>query len=141
VLTGWLTPKFKTIADFRKDNGSAIHKTCRRFIEVCRRLNLFAHAVGGDRRQQVKAVNARGKNFTRDKLEADGSGRGEHRALPVGAGDSGPSGRRVGGSQILAACRDLLECWSTTDTEGFAGRSRRIVRCVQSSSAREVRRP
>src|ERR1700719_2187146 len=28
-LTGRLTPDFKTIADFRKDNGSAIRGTCR----------------------------------------------------------------------------------------------------------------
>ncbi len=31
-LTGCLTPDFKTIADFRKDNGPAIRKVCREFI-------------------------------------------------------------------------------------------------------------
>jgi transposase len=31
-LLGRLTPDFKTIADFRKDNGAAIHKVCREFI-------------------------------------------------------------------------------------------------------------
>src|ERR1700741_2540735 len=44
-LTGRLTPDFKTIADFRTDNGPAIRATCRQFIALCRRLNLFAHAV------------------------------------------------------------------------------------------------
>jgi len=34
-LTGRLTPDFKTIADFRKDHGSAIGRVCREFI-VCR---------------------------------------------------------------------------------------------------------
>src|SRR5438105_2972453 len=31
-LTGQLTPDFKTIADFRRDNGPAIRKVCARFI-------------------------------------------------------------------------------------------------------------
>ena len=34
-LTGCLAPDFKTIADFRKDNGPAIRKVCREFIVVC----------------------------------------------------------------------------------------------------------
>src|SRR6266481_2858990 len=42
-LTGRLAPDFKTIADFRKDNGPAIRVTCRQFIALCRRLGLFAH--------------------------------------------------------------------------------------------------
>ena len=52
---------------------------------------------------KFKAVNARDKNFTRASCRNGGSGRGEHRALSVGAGDGGPSGRRVGGSQVGAA--------------------------------------
>jgi transposase len=44
-LTGRLMPDFKTIADFRKDNGPAIRASCRQFIALCRRLDLFAHAV------------------------------------------------------------------------------------------------
>ena len=31
-LTGRLVPDFKTIADFRKDNGKAIRKVCREFV-------------------------------------------------------------------------------------------------------------
>src|SRR4029077_2529293 len=67
-LTGRLAPDFKTIADFRKDNGPAIRATCRRFVEMCRRLNLFAHAVAAIDGSKFKAVNARDKNFTRAKL-------------------------------------------------------------------------
>jgi transposase len=44
-LTGRLAPDFKTIADFRKDNGSAIRAACRQFITLCRRLDLFTHAI------------------------------------------------------------------------------------------------
>jgi transposase len=68
-LTGRLAPDFKTIADFRKDNGPAIRATCRRFVEMCRRLNLFAHAVAAIDGSKFKAVNARDKNFTRAKLQ------------------------------------------------------------------------
>jgi hypothetical protein len=31
-------PDFKTIADFRKDNGEAIRKVCREFVVLCRRV-------------------------------------------------------------------------------------------------------
>src|ERR1700751_771911 len=62
-LTGRLAPEFKNIAGFRKDNGAAIRATCRRFVEMCRRLNLFAHAVAAIDGSKFKAVNARDKNF------------------------------------------------------------------------------
>ena len=68
-LTRRLAPDFKTIADFRKDNGPAIRATCRRFIDLCRRLDLFSHAVAAIDGSKFKAVNARDKNFTRAKLK------------------------------------------------------------------------
>ncbi len=68
-LAGRLAPDFKTIADFRKDNGPAIRAACRRFIDVCRRLDLFTHAVVAIDGSKFKAVNARDKNFTKGKLK------------------------------------------------------------------------
>src|SRR5260370_4533598 len=68
-LTGRLAPDFKTIADFRKDNGPAIRATCRRFIDLCRRLDLFSHAVAAIDGSKFKAVNTRDKNFTNGKLK------------------------------------------------------------------------
>lgn len=38
-LTGRLMPDFKTIANFRKDNGPAIRKVCSQFVRLCRKLN------------------------------------------------------------------------------------------------------
>jgi transposase len=35
-LTGRLAPDFKTIADFRKDNGKTIRSVCRQFVVLCR---------------------------------------------------------------------------------------------------------
>ncbi len=39
-LTGQLMPDFKTIANFRNDNGRAIRKVSRQFIILCRQLKL-----------------------------------------------------------------------------------------------------
>jgi len=69
-LTGRLTPDFKTIADFRKDNGPAIRGACRQFVELCRRVGLFTLQVAAIDGSKFKAVNARDKNFTPAKLKA-----------------------------------------------------------------------
>jgi transposase len=69
-LTGRLTPDFKTIADFRKDNGPAIRNVCREFIELCRGLDLFSEAIVAIDGSKFKAVNNRDKNFTDRKLKA-----------------------------------------------------------------------
>src|SRR5271169_4118529 len=68
-LTQRLAPDFKTIADFRKDNGPAIRAACREFIALCRRLELFTLAVAAIDGSKFKAVNNRDKNFTPHKLE------------------------------------------------------------------------
>src|SRR6185503_14001277 len=44
-LTGRLAPDFKTIADFRHDNGQAICKVCSQFVLLCRKLNLFSQSL------------------------------------------------------------------------------------------------
>jgi transposase len=44
-LTGRLAPDFKTIADFRKDNGAAIRAVCSQFVVLCRKLGLFTRAI------------------------------------------------------------------------------------------------
>ena len=68
-LTGRLMPDFKTIADFRKDYGTAIQATCRQFVLLCRKLDLFSDAVVGIDGSKFKAVNNRDKNYTPYKLE------------------------------------------------------------------------
>src|SRR5215813_5989697 len=68
-LSGKLMPDFKTIADFRKDNGQAIGNVCREFIVLCRELNLFSEAIVAIDGSKFKAVNNRDKNFTDTKLK------------------------------------------------------------------------
>lgn len=64
-----LAPDFKTIADFRKDNGAAIKQVCARFIEVCRKLGLLTKASVAIDGSKFKAVNNRDRNFTKAKVE------------------------------------------------------------------------
>ena len=68
-LTRRLAPDHKTIADFRKDNGPAIRKVCARFVELCRRLGLFAEASVAIDGSKFKAVNNRDRNFTEAKMK------------------------------------------------------------------------
>ena len=44
-LVGRLAPDFKTIANFRKDNGEAIRLVCREFVMLCRKLNSLCRSV------------------------------------------------------------------------------------------------
>jgi transposase len=67
-LTGRLMPDFKTIADFRRDNGPAIRAACAQFVVLCRQLNLFTRAVVAIDGSKFKAVNNRDKNFTVAKV-------------------------------------------------------------------------
>ena len=67
-LVGRLAPDFKTIADFRKDNGAAIRAVCAQFVGLCRRLRLFTHAVVAIDGSKFKAVNNRDKNYTVAKV-------------------------------------------------------------------------
>src|SRR5436305_12335699 len=69
-LTGRLMPDFKTIADFRKDNGEAIRNACREFVLLCRGLGLFKEAAVAIDGSKFKAVNNRDKNFTDRKITA-----------------------------------------------------------------------
>ena len=68
-LTGQLAPDFKTIADFRKDNGKAIREVCRSFVALCRELDLLNVASVAIDGSKFKAVNARDKNFTEAKMK------------------------------------------------------------------------
>ena len=64
-----LRPDFKTVADFRRENAPAFKVAFRRFVYLCRQLDLFGRellAVDGTR---LKAVNSQERNFTREKLK------------------------------------------------------------------------
>lgn len=69
-LTGRLSPDFKTIADFRKDNGKAIQKVCGQFVELCKQMDMFEQSNIVIDGSKFKAVNSRDNNYTEGKIKA-----------------------------------------------------------------------
>jgi len=69
-LTGRLAPDFKTIADFRRDNGKGSRNACRSFIVLCRHMKLFSQAVVAIDGSKFKAVNSLDRNFSPGKIDA-----------------------------------------------------------------------
>lgn len=67
-LLSKLTPDFKTIADFRKDNLAAIKAACREFTLLCQRLDLFGGEFVAIDGSKFRAVNSRKRNFNRESL-------------------------------------------------------------------------
>jgi len=68
-LLGKLTPDFKTIADFRKDNLKPLQAVARQFTLLCRKLELFGGELLAIDGSKFAAVNARDQNFNADKLQ------------------------------------------------------------------------
>jgi transposase len=64
-----LTPDFKTIADFRKDNGVALRRVCQEFTLLCKRLDLFGRELIAIDGSKFKAVNSKDRNFSETKLK------------------------------------------------------------------------
>ena len=64
-----LSPDFKTIADFRKDNKKAIKQVCREFTLLCKRLELFGGELIAIDGSKFRAVNSKKRNFNEAKLK------------------------------------------------------------------------
>ena len=65
-----LRPDFKTIADFRKDNGKGIRAVCREFTLLCRKLELFGGELVAVDSTKIKAQNSKARNYSHAKLRA-----------------------------------------------------------------------
>jgi len=68
-LLGKLTPDFKTIADFRKENLKPLGAVSGQFTVLCRKLELFGGQLLAIDGSKFGAVNARDQNFNAAKLE------------------------------------------------------------------------
>jgi transposase len=64
-----LTPDFKTIADFRRDNPRALKAVCREFTLLCKQLDLFGGQLVAIDGSKFRAVNSKERNFTGPGLE------------------------------------------------------------------------
>lgn len=81
-LLGRLTPDFKTVANFRKDNPKGIRGVCRQFVVLCRELGLFAEAVVAIDGSKFKAVTIT-ENETSPAPSCSGKCRRSSRASSV----------------------------------------------------------
>jgi hypothetical protein len=73
-LRNSLTPDFKTIADFRKDNLQPIQKVCRAFTLLCKELDLFGAelvAIDGSKFKAVKRVVEQCAHVAAARLRSD----------------------------------------------------------------------
>jgi transposase len=57
-----LTPDFKTIADFRRDNAKAIKQVCKRFTLLCQKLGLLGGELVAVDGSKFKACNSKKRN-------------------------------------------------------------------------------
>lgn len=68
-LLGNLTPSFKTIADFRKDNKLVLKKVYREFVYICKRADLVDFKLVAIDGSLFSAVNHNNKNISKNKLK------------------------------------------------------------------------
>ena len=64
-----LSPDYKTIADFRKDNRAAFQGVFRSFTLLCGQLDLFGGNLIAVDGSKFKAVNSPNRHFTKDQLK------------------------------------------------------------------------
>ena len=68
-LLGKLTPGFRTISDFRKDNTKGLKNVFRQFTLLCKKLELFGGELIAIDGSKFKAVNSRERNYNQKKLK------------------------------------------------------------------------
>jgi transposase len=84
-----LSPDFKTIADFRRDNAAALKGVCREFTLLCRKLQLFGGELVAIDGSQVQGRQQSAAQFQRSALEPGHQSAGaEDRRLSAEFGSS-----------------------------------------------------
>lgn len=68
-LINKITPDFKTISDFRKDNKEAISGIFKKFVLLCKGWDLFGKELVAIDGTKIRAQNSKKKNFNNDKLD------------------------------------------------------------------------
>lgn len=64
-----LKPDFKTIADFRKDNGNAIKNVFREFVLICRQLGVIGGGLVAIDGSKFRAQNSKEKNLSKNQVK------------------------------------------------------------------------
>ncbi len=68
-LLGGLTPNYKTIADFRKDNGEPLKAVNKDFVLLCRELNLYGGKKCAIDGSFFHGNASKASIYTKDKLD------------------------------------------------------------------------
>ena len=68
-LTEGLAPDFKTIADFRKDNSTALQEVFKDFLQMCRRLDLLRFNIVAIDGSKMRGQNSINEIYRRDTIE------------------------------------------------------------------------
>ena len=67
-LLGGLTPNYKTIANFRKDNAEALKYVNKDFVLLCRELNLYGGVKGAIDGSFFHGNASKASIYTKEKL-------------------------------------------------------------------------
>lgn len=68
-LLNRLTPDFRTISDFRKDNAKALKNVFRVFVKLCLKLNLYKKELLSIDGSKFRAVNSKSNSYNKDTLK------------------------------------------------------------------------
>lgn len=68
-LTEGLAPDFKTIADFRRDNSTALIEVFREFLRMCRRLDLLEFKTVAIDGTKMRGQNSGNEIYRKDTIE------------------------------------------------------------------------
>lgn len=68
-LLNRLTPDFRTIADFRKDNTEALQEVFHAFVKVCMKLKLYEKELLAIDGSKIRAVNSKNNCYNAEVLE------------------------------------------------------------------------
>jgi transposase len=68
-LLNRLTPDFRTISDFRKDNSKAIKNVFRVFVKLCLKLDLYQKELLSIDGSKFRAVNSKSNSYNQDTLK------------------------------------------------------------------------
>ena len=67
-LLNRLTPDFRTIADFRKQNGIALKSVFREFVGICLSLKLYQKELLAIDGTKIRAVNSKANSYNQETL-------------------------------------------------------------------------
>ena len=111
-LTGKLTPDFRTLSDFRKDNIQCMESVFKEFNRYCLKLKILSKSFISIDGSKFKAVNAKDRNFTLNKLDDRLSwldSNIDHYLSALEDADNEDSDRKMSKEEIEAKLKTLLE--------------------------------